>query len=190
MTYKHRPRGRDFKPTVEQRHLVATLAGLKCTWEELRSLVLHRDTGLPITKTTLARHFKRELADGSAKVKALIGQKYVEAVQRGEQWAIRLGMRNRYGWVGAEGSQPMPVEDFSSFASDDLIKIKFVYPTAKPEPVDITPPTPQPNPYAGQPASDAPQIEPPRPRFETGTGAVFEAPRSTFDRPGSKDWMR
>jgi hypothetical protein len=166
MTYKHRPRGRDFKPTPEQRAMVATLAGLKCTWEELRSLVLHQDTGKPITKVCLHHHFKRELADGSAKVKALIGERFMQAVDRGEPWALRLGMRNRYGWVGAEGNQPLPVEDFSSFASDDLIKIKFVYPTDEPEPVDITPP-PKPVPPATNPYSNAapdlskPAIEPP-----------------------------
>jgi hypothetical protein len=157
---KQRMRGRNFKPTPEQRALVATLAGLKCTWEELRLLVLH--DGKPITKACLHKHFRCELADGSAKVKALIGQKYVEAVQRGEQWAIKLGMRNRYGW-SFEGGQPLPVEDFGASVSDDTIKITFVTPEKR-EPIDLNPhPDPQPNPYQNAaPDPTRPQIEPPR----------------------------
>jgi hypothetical protein len=159
MKYPHRPRGRDFKPTPEQRAMVATLAGLKCTWEELRALVLHQDTGLPITKGTLHKHFKHELANGGARVKALIGQKFVEAVQRGEPWALRLGMRNRYGWVGAEGNQPLP-EIMGSFADSPEIKITFVPGPGKPE-FDITPPkpAPQPNPYSNA----APDLSRPAP---------------------------
>jgi hypothetical protein len=185
---QQRQRGRNFKPTPEQRALVATLADLKCTWEELRLLVLH--DGKPITKACLHHHFKRELADGGAKVKALIGGRFMQAVDRGEPWALRLGMRNRYGWVGAEGNQPLP-EIMGSFADSPEIKIVFHPGPGRPElDLSASKPTP-PNPYDGAPPTTAPQIEPPRPRYETPSGAVYQAPRgSIFDRPSGKDWMR
>jgi hypothetical protein len=39
----------------------------------------------------------------------------------------------RYGWVSAEDSQPLPIAEDSSFASDDMIKISFVMPSKQPE---------------------------------------------------------
>jgi hypothetical protein len=172
--------------------MVMALAGLRMSWDEMRQIVRNPHTDEPIAKATFARVFRRELAEGGARLKQLISSKYYEVLREGRDWAIRAGLRNRYNWT-FEGSQPPLPTDGDSFASDSNIKISFVYPTAKPEPLDITPPkpAPQPNPYAGQPASDAPQIEPPRPRFRTDCGAVYEAPRgSLFDKPGGKDWMR
>jgi hypothetical protein len=174
-------RGRSFRPTPEQRHLVATLAGLKCTWEELRLLVLHQDTGLPVTKTTLHKHFKRELSEGGARVKALIGQKYVEAVQRGEAWAIRLGLRNRYGW-SFEGGQPLAVPDDVAMEVRD-IGVRFILPPKREEqaaaPIDVTP-----SPYEGQPADlSRPALPKPPQRVRTATGALWE-------ERGKGSWMK
>jgi hypothetical protein len=149
-------------------------------------LVLH--DGKPITKACLHKHFKRELADGGAKVKALIGQKFVEAVQRGEQWAIKLGMRNRYGWVGAEGSQPLPIDDFGASVSDDMIRIKFIMPDKQPV-VDIKPPAPQPSPYEGQaPDLSKPALEPPR-STSIHTGYPGIGPWRTNSDPKT-GWMK
>jgi hypothetical protein len=170
-------RGKSFRPTPEQRHLVATLAGLKCTWEELRLLVLHQDTGLPVTKTTLHKHFKRELSEGGARVKALIGQKYVEAVQRGESWALRLGMRNRYHWV-FEASQALPVDDDVALTVKD-INVRFVLPPPRTEepapPIDVTPSGPAD--YSLKALPKPPQ------RVRTALGALWEEPED-------KGWMR
>jgi hypothetical protein len=57
-----------FIPTDDQRRFVCAMAGIRMTWEEIRRLVINPTTGEPITKTTLARAFKRELADGKAKL--------------------------------------------------------------------------------------------------------------------------
>jgi hypothetical protein len=135
------------------------------------------------------------LAEGGARLKQLISSKYYEALREGRDWAIRAGLRQRFGWT-FEGSQPpLPGVVDGSFADTPEIKIVFHAGPGKPE-FDLTPPkpAPQPNPYAGQPASDAPQIEGPRPRVRTDSGAIYEAPReqppSIFDRGDPKGWMR
>src|SRR6516162_8824646 len=119
------------------------LAGLRMSWDEMRQIVRNPHTDQPIAKATFARVFRRELAEGGARLKQLISSKYYEALREGRDWAIRAGMRNRFNWT-FEGSQPLPVAN--DFASDDTIKIKFVMPEKR-EPVDITPPSPQPSPY-------------------------------------------
>jgi hypothetical protein len=81
-------------PTEAQRALVAKLIAMRMQWEEIRLLIINPRTGEPITKTTLARHFKRELAVGGAALKELVVNKYFEALRAGESWAIRLGIRH------------------------------------------------------------------------------------------------
>jgi hypothetical protein len=55
------------------------MAGIRMTWEEIRQLVVNPQTGEPITKTTLARAFKRELTNGKAKLKSLVATRFYEA---------------------------------------------------------------------------------------------------------------
>lgn len=179
---KQSKRGKSFRPTPEQRHLVATLCGLKCSWEELRLLVLHQDTGLPVTKNTLHKHFKRELAEGSARVKALIGQKYVEAVQRGESWAIRLGLRNRYNWA-FEGSQPLMPSDGDVALEVRDIGVRFILPPKReeqtPPPIDVTPQGPADYSRPALPAPNTKNVDTP-----------FGEWRLQDDGPNPKGWMR
>jgi hypothetical protein len=151
-----------FKPTDAQRRAVSMLAALHVSWDEIRLVVINPHNGEAIAKSTLARAFRKELSRSSAALKELVASKYFEALERGEQWAVRAGLRQRFNWV-FEGSQPLPPEPISNFASDDMIKIQFVYPTAKPEPVDITPPAPPANPYSNAaPDLSKPALEPPR----------------------------
>jgi hypothetical protein len=173
-----------FVPTKAQRKLVSQLIAMHCSWDEIRELVINPATGNPICKEMLSRNFKRELAVGGVELKRLGTSKYFEALKRGKDWAVKWTLRNRFGWVG-EGSLPVPVEMIGQ-AGDEFMQIRFVNgPGNKPEPVDITPPAPTPSPYEGQPADlSRPAIEAPRPRFRTGTGAIFEAP----PKPG--DWMK
>src|SRR5262245_55752076 len=69
------------------------------------------------------------------------------------------------------------------FDEEKTINVEFVMPSKKPEepkpPIDVTPQAAGPE----QPVADVPRIEGPRPRFETGTGAVYEMPRSAFEQP-------
>jgi hypothetical protein len=81
-------------PTDAQRKLVAQLIGLHVTWSEIQQLVIHPKTGEPISRKTLAKYFRRELAAGSAMLKQLAASKYFQALEAGESWALRMAMRN------------------------------------------------------------------------------------------------
>jgi hypothetical protein len=171
-----------FVPTPEQRHVVSMLVALRVNWDEIRKLILNPHRGnKPITKGTLNRHFKRELDVGSVALKQLIASKYYEALEAGESWAIRLGMRNKYNWV-IEGSAPPPTEVLGIGEDNKQIQIQFVMPTRKEEPpappINVSPSQPE------QPITEVPRIEGPRPRFRTATGAIFEAPAKPTD------WMK
>jgi hypothetical protein len=60
------------RPTDDQRRFVCAMADMRMTWEEIRQLIITPTTDELITKTTLARAFKRELADGKAKLNSII----------------------------------------------------------------------------------------------------------------------
>jgi hypothetical protein len=91
---KRRGRGHPpFIPTDEQRRFVIAMAGIRMTWEEIRQLVVNPQTGEPITKTTLARAFKRELTNGKAKLKSLVATRFYEALRRGDAWAVQMGLK-------------------------------------------------------------------------------------------------
>jgi hypothetical protein len=84
-----------FKPTAAHRKLVEQLIALHVTWDEIRQLIINPHSGTPISKVTLNRYFKRELAAGGAMLKELAASKYFQALEAGESWAIRMAMRNR-----------------------------------------------------------------------------------------------
>jgi hypothetical protein len=164
--------------------MVMALAGLRMSWDEMRQIVRNPHTDQPIAKATFARVFRRELAEGGARLKQLISSKYYEALREGRDWAIRAGLRNRYNWT-FEGSQP-PLPEISNFASDDVIKIQFVMPSK--QPADITPPSPQPSRYEGQaPDFSKPALEPPRDR-SVDTGYPGIGPWRTDRDPNG--WMK
>jgi hypothetical protein len=166
--------------------MVMALAGLRMSWDEMRQIVRNPHTDEPIAKATFARVFRRELAEGGARLKQLISSKYYEAPRKGRDWAIRAGLRNRFNWT-FEGSQP-PLPEISNFASDSNIKIHFVYPTAKPPEVIDARPAPQPNPYAtAAPDLTKPALSPPR-DTTVDTGYPGLGPWRTD--PDPEGWMR
>ena len=68
--------------------------------------------------------------------------------------------------------------------SDEMMTINFVVPSKRepaPMPLDVTPPA---YPADAQPDYTRPALEPPRPRQQTPTGAIWEAP------PKPTDWLR
>jgi len=69
----------------------------------------HLHDGHPITKNTLAKHFRHERNVGGAELKSLIVNKFWEKVENGGDWAIRAGLRNRFHWT-FEGAAPPSVD--------------------------------------------------------------------------------
>jgi hypothetical protein len=99
----------------------------------------------------------------TAALKELIANKYFQKLEAGADWAIRAGLRQRFGWT-FEGSQPPLPEVMGSFADSPEIKIVFHPGPGRPE-FDITPPPKPapPSPYEGQaPDLSKPALEPPR----------------------------
>src|SRR5262245_66684404 len=85
-----------FRPTAAHRKVVSMLIGLHVAWDEIRQLIINPHSGEPISKQTMSKYFRRELAAGGAELKRLAATKYYEALKAGESWAIRMAMRNRF----------------------------------------------------------------------------------------------
>jgi hypothetical protein len=136
-----------FVATPEQRHVVSLLVALRVNQDEIRKLILNPHRGnKPIPKTTLHRHFRRELEVGSVALKQLIASKYFEALDAGEAWAIRLGMKNKYNWC-IEGSAP-PAAEVLGRDGEPSIQIQFLAPIRKEEPPPVVDVTSQDRPHA------------------------------------------
>ena len=182
LTKNGRVRGPAFTPTDAQRRLVAQLIGLHVTWAEIQQLVIHPKTGEPISRKTLAKYFRRELAAGGAMLKQLAASKYFQALEAGESWAVRMAMRNRFGWV-VEGSAPVPAEVLSAPVDEPTLRVCFVLPTPKEsEPPPIIDAVPQ------EPADYSKPALPPPSGQEIDT--PFGTWRTVVDRGDSKGWMR
>jgi len=58
-----------FKPNDVQRKAVELMAGFGIPHDDICLAVIHVETGRPITKKTLAKHFRAELDEGRSRVK-------------------------------------------------------------------------------------------------------------------------
>ena len=61
-----------FEPTDEQRKNVEAMTGFGIPQEEIAALIENPQTGKPITKNTLCRHFRQELDTGKAKMISVV----------------------------------------------------------------------------------------------------------------------
>jgi hypothetical protein len=183
---RHYHAGRPFfVPTPEQRTLVKVLSGLMVNWTEICKAIISPDTGKPITRKTLNKYFRVELDTGAAALRALTASKFIECLNEKQPFAVKLAMFNRFGWRDSG----MPLPEVIGTSDTPSIAVTFHLPDKKSEPVDVTRPA---SPYEGQaPDLTRPALEPPRPRRETETGAIYEAPRgpSVFERPTKNGWM-
>jgi hypothetical protein len=109
-----------FVPTADQKRMVMALAGLRMSWDEMRQIVRNPNTDQPIAKATFARVFRRELAEGGARLKQLISSKYYEALREGRDWAIRAGLKNRFGWSMASSAGLVRIAAMSSCSAPSL----------------------------------------------------------------------
>jgi hypothetical protein len=62
--------------------------------------------GKPISKSTLFKHFRTELANGRAMLKSKIMGKYYAALDDNAPWAVQMGMRTVFRWD--INSAPLP----------------------------------------------------------------------------------
>jgi hypothetical protein len=179
-----------YKPTEQERRCVAIMSGMGAPTALIRAAIGGRGKTGKMSKEAFWKHFRKELEGGSGEMHGLVASKFRRAVEDEKPWAILAALRNLAGYKWdqyGKGIAPAFANDGDD--GDPVIKIKFEMPDAQPA-IDVTP-APQPNPYTNAAPTDAPQIEAPRPRVRTDSGAIYEQPRgSIFDKPGSNDWMK
>lgn len=91
-----------FVPTNSERRFVQAMAGLRMSADEICAVIGSgrngEDTGKPISKATLYRHFRNDLSNGRAMLKARVAGKFYAALDDDAPWAIQMAMRNQFGW--------------------------------------------------------------------------------------------
>jgi hypothetical protein len=115
------------------------MAGLRMSTQEIckvigagRNGVRGSDSGKPIAKTTLFRHFRNELASGRAMLKARVAGKFYDALNNNEPWAIQMAMRNQFGWDAGRGGFQLDAGALTDQQPETTVHVTFVVPGKKP----------------------------------------------------------
>jgi hypothetical protein len=82
-----------FVPTQGQRYLVERCTGMRMPWDEIRLLVINERTKKPISKETLQKAFRDELAVGKSKLKDAIYSAYAKQLESGNWWPVKFGLQ-------------------------------------------------------------------------------------------------
>ena len=120
-----------FIPSDEQRRTVTQLTALKVSWDEQRLAIINPVSNKPLCKKHFSKIFAEELKAGRTMLKDVVAKKYFQALNAGEAWAIKLGLRNVHGWI-SEGSQPLPVDDNDVAMVVQNIGVRFILPPKRP----------------------------------------------------------
>lgn len=88
--------GKEFKPTEADRANVIEWAGMGFTTASI-------GRKLSVTRHTVEKHFQEELALGKAEIETLAVSQIVEAIKKGEAWAICFFLKCRCGWKEKSG---------------------------------------------------------------------------------------
>jgi hypothetical protein len=108
-----------YYPTEKHRTLVKALAGMKMTKREICQVVINPHTERPISHDTLDKYFRPELEAGWASLKSLVGRRYIKSLKDGQAWAIRIGLRQFYGWKSSGNVVVVPLEAAAEVATHD-----------------------------------------------------------------------
>ena len=109
-----------YEPTPADRATVQNLAALGAPHKEIARCIGRRG----ISEPTLRKHFRRELDNSLAEVKALAMSQVVAAIKRGEAWAVCFFLKCRAGWKERSASESGDAEGgfkliFSSVLDED-----------------------------------------------------------------------
>jgi hypothetical protein len=117
-----------FVPTDDQRRLVAGMASVRMSQEEMRQILWNPHTGKPLTKSTLIKHFRRELTEGASKLRAVLGQRWLDLIYSKDDrvaWhAVEFGLKYICGYRDDAPMVNMAVQQNGSI--DGAFKIEFV----------------------------------------------------------------
>ena len=158
------------------------MSGFNVNQDEICKLIPGCNGNKRISKITLHRHFKTELQTGNIALKELIARKFVDALEAGESWAIRLGLKNKMKWSIGDNTA-LPPEMLNEGDGTPEMRITFVVPSRKEKPP--VPPIIDAAAYPSdaRPDYDRPALPKPPERQRTPFGAVWEKP------PKGTDWM-
>ena len=72
------------------------------TWDEMTQVIYNPHTNRPLSKHSLHRHFKRELAEGAPKLRAMLGKRWLELIHSKDDhtaWrAVEFGLKYICGY--------------------------------------------------------------------------------------------
>jgi hypothetical protein len=88
---------------------VSVLSG-RLSWDEIVQLIHNPTTGRPISKSTLSKAFKAELASGTAALKAKIMEGFHAALDERQAWAVAFGLRAIIGMRDGERVPQLQLE--------------------------------------------------------------------------------
>lgn len=101
-----RSRGRPaFAPSRAQREAVKTASGAGVADHYIALLILDRSSGLPISETTLKKHFRLELSQGRADAHLNVGKAILDQAKAGNMTAAIWYSKTQMGW---RETQPIP----------------------------------------------------------------------------------
>src|SRR5262249_46298885 len=122
----------EFEPTAEQRESVSCLAaGGHLTVEQIAKTVINPRTQKPVSPRTLTRIFHKELGRHTD-LQALVIKRYTEAVDRGEPWAVKLGMEFI---VGIKNEETKAANTATENNNKGIKYIHFVHSPYRDEPI-------------------------------------------------------
>jgi hypothetical protein len=112
-----------FIPTDQQRLFVSVMSAARMSLDSIARTIVHERTGRPISRHTLERAFKEELATGNAKVRGLVLKKWHEKIEQGDWNAIQWGLKNLCGFTD-QAALAVNIGDTSALPGG--LKLEFV----------------------------------------------------------------
>jgi hypothetical protein len=89
-------------------------------------------SGKPISKSTLFKHFRTELAGGRSMLKAKVAGRFYAALDNNEAGAIQMAMRNQFNWDAGRGGFEGVVPQIEGAGGGPLpVQVEFVVPTRR-----------------------------------------------------------
>lgn len=87
-----------FVPTKEQRDLVRILVATNIPIAIIAGVVHNQDTKKGISKNTLKRYFKDELANGKSQLEAFLVTKLFTHINNGDRASLFFALKTKFGW--------------------------------------------------------------------------------------------
>jgi hypothetical protein len=119
-----------FVPTEEQRRMVAGMASVRMSQQEMTNIIWNPHTNKPLGKKALIKHFRRELIEGADKLRALLGQRWLDLIYSKDDrvaWhAVEFGLKYICGYREGSPQVNVALQQKGVPGIDSTFKIEFV----------------------------------------------------------------